>query len=222
MKFKIGILLLFLYTLSVQAQLPKGFVYVLDEIPTIKIELRYFSENNFVGSVIDGYISGNPVLTKKATAVLKKVQNKLKKQNLTLKIYDAYRPQRAVNHFWRWAKNINDTITKAKYYPNIAKKDLFKAGYIATRSRHSSGSTVDVTLVDLLTNKELDMGTSHDFFGPESWVAYKGITKQQQENRMLLKTVMNNFGFISYSKEWWHFTVYNEPFKNEYFDFVVK
>lgn len=222
MKLKIGLLLCFLYTLNSQAQLPEGFVYITDEIPSIKVELRYFSENNFVGTFIDGYVSGSPVLTKEATDNLKIVQNKLLKQQLSLKIYDAYRPQRAVNHFWKWAKNINDTLTKTQFYPNVAKKNLFNEGYIATKSRHSSGSTIDVTLVNLVTNKELDMGTPYDFFGPESWVAYKGITEQQQENRMLLKTVMNNAGFVSYSKEWWHFTLHNEPFRNQYFDFVVK
>jgi len=221
MRFKIILLLFFIYSLSLNAQLPEEFVYIKDEIPTIKIELRYFSENNFVGTVIDGYKSGSPILTKEATAILKKVQNILRKQQLSLKIYDGYRPQRAVNHFWKWAKNTNDTIIKSYYYPNVAKKDLFKEEYIATRSRHSSGSTIDVTLVDLNTNQELDMGTPYDFFGPESWVNFDGITELQKENRMLLKTVMNNFGFVSYPKEWWHFTLYNEPYKNQYFDFVV-
>jgi D-alanyl-D-alanine dipeptidase len=127
-----------------------------------------------------------------------------------------------VNHFWKWAKDLNDTLMKYEFYPNVAKQHLFKEEYIATRSRHSSGSTVDVTLVDLTTNKELDMGTPYDFFGPESWISYKDISIEQKENRDLLQSVMVANGFRNYLKEWWHFTLINEPFQNQYFDFDVK
>ena len=203
-------------------QLPNNFVYVQKEIPTIKIELRYLSNNNFVGVPVDGYKANIVILSKQATKALKKVQNELLKDSLSLKIYDAYRPQRAVNHFWRWAKNVNDTLTKQQFYPNVKKKNLFKEGYIATRSRHSSGSTLDITLVDLKNCKELDMGTPYDFFGPESWVAYDNITEQQKANRNLLQTVMKKHGFRNYPQEWWHFTLRGEPFLNQYFDFVIK
>ncbi len=204
------------------AQLPKGFVYVQDVIPDIKVELRYCSTNNFVGKVVDGYHAEVCILSTKATQALKDVQAELKPYNLSLKIYDAYRPQQAVNHFMRWAKQVTDTIMKQQFYPNVEKKNLFKEEYIATRSRHSSGSTVDITLVDLSTNEVLDMGTPYDYFGEASWVLHNDLTTQQKANRMLLQTIMNKHRFISYAKEWWHFTLGGEPFKDQYFDFPVE
>ena len=222
MKYRFTFLIIFLIWSSLNAQLQEGFVYVTNEIPTIKVELRYFTSNNFIGKKIEGYYADRPILTKEATKALKNAQIILVEKNLSLKIYDAYRPQRAVNYFWKWAKDLNDTLMKQEFYPNVAKKNLFKKEYIATQSKHSSGSTVDVTLVDLTTNKELDMGTRYDFFGPESWVTYMGVSKKQKENRALLQGVMLANGFRNYPKEWWHFTLKNEPFKNSYFDFEVK
>ncbi|SNR32232.1 M15 family metallopeptidase [Lutibacter flavus] len=222
MKKYLIILTVIFLNFNLNAQVIDGFIYVTNEIPTIKVELRYFSKNNFVGEKIDGYHSNTPILTKEAAKALKKVQKILAEKNLSIKIYDAYRPQQAVNHFWKWAKNVNDTLMKHEFYPNVAKKDLFKEEYIATRSRHSSGSTVDITLIDLTTNKDLDMGTPYDFFGPESWVDFNGVSKEQKENRDLLQSVMLANGFRNYPKEWWHFTLKNEPFKNIYFDFEVK
>lgn len=213
--------ILFLIYFNVSAQLQKGFVYVVDEIPSIKIELRYFSSDNFVGQQIEGYNANVIILSKDATIALKKIQEELLKDSLSLKIFDAYRPQRAVNHFRKWARDINDTLTKSDFYPKVKKKNLFKDGYISTRSRHSSGSTVDITLVDLRTCKELDMGTPYDYFGKKSATFYDGITKQQKKNRMLLKTVMSKHGFRNYSQEWWHYTLRGEPFLNKYFDFVI-
>ncbi len=221
MKLTIKILV-FILSLNTFSQLPKGFAYVCDEIPTIKMELRYFTSNNFVGTKVDGYKANVLILTSDATVALKNVQNELLKDSLSLKIFDAYRPQRAVNHFKRWARNLGDTLTKQQFYPKAKKKNLFKDGYISSHSRHSSGSTLDITIVNLKTCKELDMGTSYDYFGKESWTHYQGITKKQQQNRMLLKTVMNKYGFRNYPKEWWHFTLRNEPFANQYFDFEVK
>jgi D-alanyl-D-alanine dipeptidase len=203
-------------------QLPDDFAYVSEEIPTIKVALRYISVNNFVGKSIDGYRANVVILSKQATEALKQVQKELLKDSLSLKIYDAYRPQRAVNHFWRWAKDVNDTLMKQQFYPNVKKKNLFKEGYIATRSGHSRGSTIDITLVDLKTNKELDMGTPYDFFGPESWVAYDKINELQKANRNLLQNVMKKHGFRNYPQEWWHFTLIGEPFLNQYFDFVIE
>jgi D-alanyl-D-alanine dipeptidase len=121
-----------------------------------------------------------------------------------------------------WARNLNDTINKRKYYPKVKKKHLFKEEYIATRSGHSRGSTLDITIVDNSTNNELDMGSSYDFFGVESWVNYQNITDQQKANRQLLQTVMIKHGFRNYPKEWWHFTLQNEPFPDTYFDFVIE
>lgn len=215
-------LFLFFCCLNVSAQLPKSFVYVTEMVPFIKVELRYFSTNNFVGERIDGYKTNTAILSKSAVIALKNVQYDLLKDSLSLKIFDAYRPQRAVNHFWRWAKDINDTLTKQQFYPNVKKKNLFKEGYIATRSRHSSGSTLDITLVNLKTGKELDMGTAYDYFGKESWTHYEGITAHQKSNRLLLKSIMNKHGFRNYPQEWWHFTLRNEPFLNQYFDFVIE
>ena len=221
MKSAIKIIFFFVYFQSF-GQLPNDFAYVQEEIPTIKIELRYFSDNNFVGTKVDGYEANVVILSSQATKALKRVQYELLKDSLSLKIYDAYRPQRAVSHFWRWAKDVNDTLTKQQFYPNVKKKNLFKEGYIATRSGHSSGSTIDITLVDLKTNKELDMGTPYDFFGPESWVVYNSITVLQKANRNLLQNVMKKQGFRNYPQEWWHFTLRDEPFLNQYFDFVIE
>lgn len=216
-------LLIFLISFgSCYGQLPKGFVYISDSIPSIRVELRYCTDNNFLGSIVEGYEAEMAILSIEATKALKNVQNELISKNLSIKIFDSYRPQRAVNHFMRWAKDLNDTINKQTYYPDVAKKHLFREEYIASRSGHSRGSTLDITLVDLETNKELDMGSSYDFFGRESWVDYDGISPKQKENRTLLQKVMLKHGFRNYPKEWWHFTLRNEPYPNTYFDFVVE
>ena len=221
MKYKFSFLLLFISTIAF-SQLPKGFVYLSDVIPNIKIELRYFTPNNFVGKPIDGYKADKIILTQHTAQVLKLVQDELETKGYCLKIFDAYRPQRAVNHFMSWAKNLSDTINKHQFYPNVKKKDLFKEEYIATRSGHSRGSTLDLTIVDDVTNKELDMGSLYDFFGEASWVNYKGITDQQKANRELLQTIMIKHGFRNYPKEWWHFTLNSEPFPDTYFEFIVE
>ena len=221
MNFFIKISVLF-FCLNAFAQLPKGFTYVCDEIPSIKMELRYYSTNNFVGKRVNGYNAELLILTKQATNSLKKVQKELLKDSLSLKVFDAYRPQRAVNHFVKWARDLGDTLTKQQFYPKEKKKNLFKKGYISSHSRHSSGSTLDLTIIDLRTCKELDMGTSYDYFGKESWTFFDGIIEQQKANRMKLKTVMNKYGFRNYPKEWWHYTLRNEPFPNQHFDFVIE
>jgi len=221
MRFKLTFLLTFIVSFCF-AQLPKGFVYVKDIIPNIEVELRYCTDYNFVGKVIDGYEENKAILTVDAVNSLKKAQAELNKQNLSLKIYDSYRPQRAVNHFVRWAKDVNDTVMKAVFYPKVKKKNLFKAGYIASKSRHSSGSTVDITIVDMETGKELDMGSPYDFFGSESWIKNSSLNRVQRKNRSLLQKVMKNSGFRNYLQEWWHFTLREEPYRNQYFDFVVK
>ncbi len=204
------------------SQLPKDFVYLKSIVPDVELEMRYCSDNNFVGTPINGYNAEVVIMTKQAALSLKKVQAELKKQGLGLKIYDAYRPQSAVNHFIKWAKQINDTLMKQQFYPNVDKRNLFKDGYIASRSRHSSGSTIDLTIINLKTGKALDMGTPYDFFGESSWVENSDISKAQQANRQLLQGVMLNNGFRNYPKEWWHFTLRGEPFRNQYFDFPVE
>lgn len=220
MKLKITFLFALIANFSF-AQLPQDFVYVNDLIPSIHVELRYFGSDNFMGKPIEGYHREIAILSKQATIALKKVQDELMQYNLSIKIYDSYRPQHAVNHFMRWAKDLNDTLNKRDYYPDVMKQHLFKEGYIASKSGHSRGSTLDMTLVDIKTGKPLDMGSPYDFFGEVSWVNYKNLTAQQLANRMLIQTIMKKHGFIHYPKEWWHFTLRGEPFPKTYFDFPV-
>jgi len=218
------ILLLTVYSAFVFSQektLPEGFIYLKDVLPEIQVELRYASSNNFVGKPVDGYDAGKCVISFEAANALKSLQEDLYNYNLCLKVFDAYRPQKAVNHFVRWARDLKDTLNKQQFYPEVEKGYLFKKGYIASSSRHSSGSTVDITLVDGNTGNELDMGSPWDFFGERSWVDYQGITEQQKANRQLLQKMMAKHGFRNYPKEWWHFTLKGEPFRGQYFDFEV-
>ena len=221
MRFFIIVFLL-LSSVNGFGQLPDGFIYAKDVIPDLVIELRYFTSNNFVGSKVDGYKANKLILTNQAAQALKLVQDDLEMQNLCLKVFDGYRPQRAVNHFVRWAKDLGDTINKQQFYPNVDKQNLFKEEYIAFRSGHTRGSTLDLTIIDANTNKPLDMGSPYDFFGNESWASYEGISEEQKANRQLLQSIMRKHGFINYPKEWWHFTLRNEPFPETYFDFVVE
>jgi D-alanyl-D-alanine dipeptidase len=202
--------------------MPDGFVYVKDLIPNLRTDLRYYSSNNFVGEPIDGYEKPKCILTKEAAIALKKVQEEFEKLGFGLLIFDAYRPQRAVNHFIRWSKDSTDIKMKEEFYPNIDKKDLFKEGYIAEKSGHSRGSTVDLTIVSLKTGHILDLGGPYDFFDKKSWTEYTNITKNQRAIRLMLKRRMEKHGFVSYEKEWWHFTLKNEPYPNTYFDFPVE
>ena len=223
MKYTFYFLFLLLIFSSANAQkLQNGFSYVKDIAPTIQKELRYCSHNNFVGIPVEGY-KENVLITSTLTArALKKVQDELQKKGLSLKIFDAYRPQTAVNHFVKWAKVANDTLTKHQYYPKLNKRNLFKLGYIATKSGHSRGSSVDLTIINTKTGKELDMGSPYDFFGIASHVNYDKLTKQQKENRQLLRKTMLANGFRPYANEWWHFTLRNEPFPKTYFDFPIQ
>ena len=219
---KIICFVIFLYPLIFNGQkLPEGFVYLENIAPSVKIELRYLSDNNFIGKPIDGYKRNCLIVTLETANLLKKIQQEVLKKGLHLKIFDAYRPQQAVDHFVKWAKILNDTIKKRFYYPTVAKSELFKQGYIASKSGHSRGSTVDITLVNFKTNKELDMGSTYDFFGIQSHPFFKGISKKQRENRMLLRKVMLKNGFKPYENEWWHFTLIKEPFPKTYFNFFV-
>lgn len=217
------LLLLLLCILSMQKKeaIPNSFVKVTDVIPDLNVELRYFTTNNFVGDTIDGYKSNTLYLTKSTAKQLKLVQDELQKQNLCLKVYDGYRPQRAVNHFVRWARQINDTLKKSQFYPKVNKRHLFREGYIASKSGHSRGSTLDLTIINGETSEPLDMGSPYDFFGPESWVVHNDISEEQKANRQLLQTVMKKNGFRNYPKEWWHFTLRGEPFPATYFDFEI-
>jgi len=201
--------------------LPKGFVYIDEVINDVDIDIRYSNDNNFIGKKINGYNQSAAISTKELALALQEIQNDLKHFGYGVKIFDAYRPQKAVNHFSRWSTN-DDVLMKDLFYPNIEKRDLFKEGYIASRSGHSRGSTIDLTIINLKTKEELDMGTSYDFFGIESSYDYSGLTYEQNSNRLLLYSVMKKYGFKSLKSEWWHFTLENEPFPDTYFNFNVE
>ena len=200
---------------------PTGFVLLSDVVPDIIQEIRYFSTYNFVGDRIDGYEQPCALLTIEAAEALKKVSDDLKQQGYRLKIYDAYRPQMAVDNFVRWAENISDTRMKKYFYPEVDKTKLFSEGYIDAKSGHSRGSTLDLTLFDMKTEKEVDMGGTFDYFGKLSHPDYTKITKQQLKNRMILRDVMIKHGFKPLATEWWHFTLANEPYPDTYFTFPV-
>jgi D-alanyl-D-alanine dipeptidase len=222
-----------------------GFVALRSVDPTIVQEIRYATRHNFVGVPIDGYLEPTCLLTKQAARALRTVQQRVRPLGLTLKVYDCYRPQRAVDHFVRWAEDLADTTMKAEFYPRVDKSRLFLDGYIAARSGHSRGSTLDVTLVRLprapqrpyvpgepltpcyapvgvrFPDNTVDMGTGYDCFDTLSHTADPRITGVARQNRDLLVNAMNAAGFTNLAEEWWHFTLRGEPFPDTYFDFPV-
>ena len=197
------------------------FVLLSDAVPDAILEIRYYSTYNFVGERIDGYEQPVALLTKEAATALKEASDELNSKGYRLKIYDAYRPQKAVDHFMRWALDPNDTRMKQYFYPELEKDVLFPLGYIAEHSGHSRGSTIDLTLFDMTTEKEVDMGGTFDYFGELSHPDYKGITDEQYTNRMILRDAMLGHGFKPLDEEWWHFTLENEPYADTYFTFPV-
>lgn len=203
-------------------QIPAEFVELRQLRPDILQEVRYAGQDNFVGEPITGYQQANIWITRAAGEALADVQQRLQGYGLGLKVFDAYRPQQAVDHFVRWAEDLDDQRMKARYYPDVDKANLFRDGYIASRSGHSRGSTVDLTLVELDSGSELDMGTPWDFFDLASWPDSDRVTAQQQANRLLLRTVMLDAGFRPLSTEWWHFTLGDEPFPDTYFNFPLR
>jgi zinc D-Ala-D-Ala dipeptidase len=196
--------------------IPTEFVSLQQVDPSIIVDMRYFTSQNFIGTPINGYQSNTCLLTQVAANALKKVQTHLKTMALTLRVYDCYRPQRAVDHFIHWQKQSSDLKMKDQYYPKLQKQQLFKLGYIASRSGHSRGSTVDLTI------DQLDMGSSWDFFGAISHTHSNKITHSQRAHRLLLKVLMEAQGFTNYNKEWWHYTLKNEQFSDTYFDFIIQ
>ncbi|SHG63178.1 D-Ala-D-Ala dipeptidase vanX. Metallo peptidase. MEROPS family M15D [Salegentibacter echinorum] len=224
MKFKLFFLLLLLaFGITAQEQvMPRDFVYVKEVIPDIVLEIRYAGENNFTGKPVNGYNKPVAILNKPTAKALAAVQEDLMEEGYCLKIFDAYRPQRAVNSFIAWSREPGDTIAKQDFYPNLQKKNLFNLGYIATKSGHSRGSTVDLTIIDAHTHKEMDMGGTYDFFGKISHHNTEDISKKQKANRAFLKRLMMKNGFRPYAEEWWHYTLRNEPYPNSYFDFPVE
>lgn len=204
-----------------QATDSSDFVLLSEYVPDAILEIRYYSTYNFVGDRIDGYEEPVALLTKEAATALKAVSDDLKSKGYRLKIYDAYRPQKAVTHFMNWAKDLDDTRMKEYFYPDLDKSVLFDQGYIAEKSGHSRGSTVDLTLFDMETEKEVDMGGTFDFFGELSHPDYENITEEQYNNRMILREAMIAHGFKPLSTEWWHFTLKDEPYPDTYFTFPV-
>ena len=235
------------FTLLEEAR-SKGFVYLHEVDPTILVSLRYYSHENFVGTAIDGYNKSVVIMTKQTAEALKKVQEEVKKDGYSIVVYDAYRPQLAVNHFIRWSKDVNDQSKKSYYYPRIHKADVFELGYVGKRSGHSRGSTVDLTLIKdsdslhevqeqdcmlldgytikILDDGTVDMGSSFDLFDNASHVENDLIEEKFKTLRTYLKNVMEKHGFKNYSEEWWHFTLKNEPFPadqdNSYFSFAIE
>ena len=211
------------HTVSTGPSDPSGFVTLTDVVPDVILEIRYFSTFNFVGTRIDGYDEPVALITREAAAALKKVSDEAVSLGYRLKIWDTYRPQMAVDHFCRWGENIADTLTKRYFYPCLDKDVVFDRGYIARRSGHSRGSVVDLTLVDMKSGRDIDMGYGFDWFGKESHPDYtEGITKEQYENRMLLRRLMLKHGFKPIPEEWWHFVLENEPYPDTYFTFPVR
>ena len=199
-----------------------GFVSVGEVIPDVLLDIRYFSSFNFIGKRIDGYEEPAAILTREAAQALKEASREAMEQGFRLKIYDAYRPQKAVDHFVRWAKDPEDIRMKAFFYPDLEKTEIIPQGYIAEHSGHSRGSTVDLKLFDMATQQDVDMGGTFDFFGELSHPDYSGVSEVQHANRMLLQSLMVKHGFRPLETEWWHFTLENEPWPDTYFTFSVR
>lgn len=207
---------------AARAQERAAFVNVAEVVPNIVVEARYAGAHNFVGRPIDGYEKPICLLTRQAAVALANVARDIAPQGLGIKVFDCYRPARAVAHFVRWARHARDTIGKPEFYPDVDKSHLFREGYISSRSAHSRGSTLDLTLVRLADKSDLDMGTPFDFFSPRSAPGSRAVSAEAQANRALLGNAMRRRGFIRYVREWWHFTLRNEPFPAQAFDFPVR
>lgn len=243
--FALIIYLLILWT-NTYANLPNGFVYLKEIDPSIIQEMRYASDHNFVGRPIKGYEVATCILTKPAALALKKIQAELRQKNLSLKVYDCYRPQAAVEDFVTWSTMPSEQKMKTEFYPRVDKSNLFHDGYIAKHSGHSRGSTVDLTVVDQrmlqqatyqdgqplaqcfaqrtvrFHDNSIEMGTGYDCLDPTAFPSDKTVGMTAYSNRLLLRNVMMKYGFEPYDKEWWHFNLKNEPFPKQYFNFPVK
>lgn len=201
---------------------PSDFVDISMEIPGIITDVKYFTGENFVGERIDGYEAPIILLTENAAIALGKVQKILMEDGFGLKVFDGYRPKRAVEHFIRWGKQSEDGKTKSDFYPDMTRQEIFDGGFIAPESSHTRGSTVDLTVINMITGKEIDMGGAFDFFSKSSYSDYDHLTLDQSKNRMLLRYLMRSEGFEPMQQEWWHFTFSEEPYPEIYFDFPIK
>ncbi|WP_342151843.1 M15 family metallopeptidase [Methylorubrum sp. SB2] len=209
-------------SLAGAAEADSPFVDAAGIVPGLGVEMRYATSENFVGRPIAGYEAPRCLLTPQAARALARVQADLAPESLGLKVFDCYRPVRAVADFAAWARDPADTRMKAAYYPRTDKADLFRLGYIAERSSHSRGSTVDLTLVRLADGAELDMGTPFDLFDEASATESNLVGPTAQANRLRLRAVMIRAGFTPYPQEWWHFTLKDEPFPSKAFDRPVR
>lgn len=207
---------------AVQSETPLAAPFVSVTGAAIKLDIKYFTGDNLVGEPLDGYHQAACLLVPEAAAALNRVRDSLSTQGLGLLIFDCYRPQRAVSHFVRWAAAPEDHSTKPDYYPNEEKSQMFERGYIAERSGHSRGATVDLTLYDLATGEPLDMGTGFDFMDESSATDYPLANKRAIANRHLLRAAMTQAGFKNYAQEWWHYTFKPEPYPDTYFDIPVQ
>jgi zinc D-Ala-D-Ala dipeptidase len=202
------------------------FVDLQERVPGLLLDMKYHSADNFMGIPVDGYEAPRAWLTEPAAQALVGVQRALARFDLGLKIFDAYRPQRAVDHFLRWCDSPCEAALKARYYPSLEKAELFSEGYLNKSSSHCRGSTVDLTIVSLNNSDdrhtELDMGTIFDFFGPESWLDCDTLSPQARANRLLLQQLMTTAGFIPFHHEWWHFTLRDEPYPHRSFDIPIR
>ncbi len=201
-------------------KLPKGFVYVTDVIPTARLDIRYYSDYNFVGERIDGYKAPKAILTIEAANALKNACDSLKAKGYTIVVYDAYRPDKAVKHFVRWAQDLEDDKMKDIFYPSLNKSELLN-NYISIRSNHSKGSVIDLSLIDNNGN-EVDMGGYFDLFDKQSWHDTDKINEIQKKNRKILKEAMESAGFIPSAAEWWHYRLSDEPYPDTFFDFDIE
>ncbi|MGR4884909.1 M15 family metallopeptidase [Streptomyces sp. LARHCF249] len=202
---------------------PAGFVALREVDPSVRQDMRYAGDRNFTGRVVDGYEEPVCLLARPAAEALRRAQRGLLRRGYSLKVYDCYRPQRAVDRFVRWAGDLDDQATKAEFYPAVDKSRLIPDGYIAEKSGHSRGSTVDVTLVRITGTEggDVDMGTPFDFFDPLSHTDDPRVTGAARANRQLLKRILGEQGFVNLPEEWWHFTYRPEAFPDSHFDFPV-
>jgi len=201
---------------------PEPFIYVDEIIEDCIIDAKYWGTDNFIGRRINGYDSPLVVMSKDAADACAKAADILRKRGYFMKIFDAYRPQKAVDDFINWAKDVKDIRRKPIHYPEVDKKDFFKLGYVSEKSGHTRGSAVDLTIVDMKTHQELDMGSIFDFMGPRSHLDADGLTELQKSNRAILISAMTECGFETYACEWWHFRLKTEPYPDTYFDFPIR
>jgi D-alanyl-D-alanine dipeptidase len=203
------------------SSMTEGFVFADDLVPGIRWDAKYATWENFTGKPVDGYLANRIVGTRALCTALERARDQAASLGFSLLLWDGYRPQRAVDCFLRWSQQPEDGRTKSRHYPRIDRAEMFTRGYVAARSGHSRGSTVDLTLYDLATNELVPMGGDHDLMDPVSHHGAPGITPAEARNRQSLRSIMEACGFSAYECEWWHYTLDDEPFPDTYFDFPI-